>query len=147
MPFELGRSEPPAVVSYSAAPSRTSSVRPLTRSMEAEQLLTKLRRGAPATSLEVLWIDDEPRLMRPLVKQLTVAGCRVEFVAEGSAGLERARRRTHDVIILDWKLPDLTGRAVLEQMRRERLDIPVVVLTGHGNEEVAFVSGQLGAVA
>jgi CheY-like chemotaxis protein len=92
-------------------------------------------------------MDDEPDLIRPLVKELRAARCRVEVVSSGSAGLDRARQAIDDVIILDWKLPDVTGGAVLEQMRRERLDVPVVVLTAHENEDAAFLSAVLGAAA
>jgi DNA-binding response OmpR family regulator len=94
-----------------------------------------------------LWIEDEVGLIRPLVKGLAIAGCRVDLVTDGATGVSRAGQGAYDVIILDWLLPDLTGAAVLEDFRRAGLRTPVLVLTGHGNEVVAFQAARLGAVA
>jgi DNA-binding response OmpR family regulator len=94
--------------------------------------------------LNVLWIEDHPNEIAPLKRALEAAGCHVEVVERGIAGLERALQRIHDVIILDWKLPDLSGGAILEKIRRDGLNVPVVVLTGHGNEDVKLLSRLLG---
>lgn len=101
--------------------------------------------GARPGDISVLWIDDEPNLLKTTAKALTQAGCRIEFAASGTAGLDAVFHGPYDVILLDWKLPDMTGAHVLERLRRTGCRTPVVILTGYGSEDVAFQSGRFGA--
>jgi CheY-like chemotaxis protein len=92
-----------------------------------------------------LWIDDEPQLLTGIAKSLALDECRVEFAATGSAGIDAALQAPHDVILLDWKLPDMTGAKVLEALRGAGLRTPIIMVTGHGSEAVAFECGRFGA--
>jgi len=55
----------------------------------------------------------------------------------GREGLHAMRRRQVDVVVLDYLLPDMDGLEVMEIMRREGIDLPVIMLTGKGDETVA----------
>jgi len=101
------------------------------------------RRAEP---LVVLWIEDDPEAAPGLLRGLT-DGCHLEIARYGMSGLELARRRTYDVIILDWKLPRLTGPEVLERLQLARVRTPVVALSGYVDEELHFEAGRFGACA
>lgn len=63
---------------------------------------------------------------------------------DGLEGLELARRLTPDVILLDLQMPRMNGIQVLEALRRENLNIPVILMTFHGSEDIAVEVFRLG---
>ena len=94
----------------------------------------------------ILCVDDEP-LMRQLVSDvLKRHGFEVALATNGAEGLERARRRPPDLIVLDIMMPDMDGFEVCRQLRLDpRLrTIPVVMLTAMQSaklNEQAFAVG------
>ncbi|HMA49404.1 MAG TPA: response regulator, partial [Magnetospirillaceae bacterium] len=80
--------------------------------------------------MRCLLIEDEPETARYIVGGLALAGISVTWVADGAAGLTRAREESWDVIILDRMLPgDLDGLSVLDSLRRGGGRMPVLVLS------------------
>src|SRR6478672_4335397 len=78
--------------------------------------------------MRLLLIEDEPDLVRSLSKALREAGYAVDTAADGEDGLYKARECDYDAIVLDWMLPLLDGRTLLQQLR-ERKATPVLMLT------------------
>lgn len=70
---------------------------------------------------------------------------RVETVRLGAEALERAAQETFDLVLLDYRLPDMTGLEVLERLRRHAPRLPVLLMTSQGSEEVAIRALQAGA--
>jgi DNA-binding response OmpR family regulator len=97
--------------------------------------------------LRVLWIDDEPDLMAVLARDLGDAGSRVDFARDGAGGVQLAARNAYDVILLDWKLPDISGTCVLEQLRLREIRKPVIVLSGYADLDLAVEVVRAGARA
>lgn len=64
--------------------------------------------------------------------------------SDGLEGLQMAVKYKPDIILLDFQMPRMNGRQVLEKMREYSLDIPVVLMTFHGSEEVAVEVYRLG---
>lgn len=93
--------------------------------------------------LRVLWIDDEPAVVSALSLFLKKDGCRVDSAPDGASGVEAVRRHKHDVIILDWVMPGLSGLEVLEQLRPISR-VPVIVLTAFGTIDRAVEAIRLG---
>lgn len=70
---------------------------------------------------------------------------RIESVRLGAEAIERAGEEAFDLVLLDYRLPDLTGLEVLQRLRKARPDLPVFLMTSQGSEEVAMQALALGA--
>jgi len=93
----------------------------------------------------VVVIDDELLIRKSLTKVLKARGYRVESAPTGAAGLAMARELRPQVAILDMRLPDTNGLAVLREMRGIAPDTQVVVITAYGDVESAVEAMKLGA--
>ena len=77
----------------------------------------------------ILVVDDEQYVRELLKRTLEQEGYAVTLAADGSSALVRLREQTPDLVLLDIRMPDLTGYQVLERIR-EQFDVPVIMLTG-----------------
>jgi two-component system, NtrC family, nitrogen regulation response regulator NtrX len=93
----------------------------------------------------ILIVDDEPGVRSALSGVLRDEGYQVEAVDSGEACLDRLTRAAFDVILLDVWLPGVDGLATLARIRERQLDVPVVMISGHGNIESAVRAIKLGA--
>ena len=84
---------------------------------------------------KILVIDDEQGIRNLLDTLLRRKGYDVVLAESGSKGLELFRRERPDVIVLDLIMPEMTGLAVLRQIRSLDPKKPVIVLTGAGTAE------------
>lgn len=93
----------------------------------------------------VLVIDDEPahRLMVRVV--LGDAGFKVLEADNGSSGLATLRAKPVDVVLLDMRMPGMSGLDVLQKMHEEGIATPVIMLTAFGNVSSAVESMKIGA--
>ena len=95
----------------------------------------------------VLFVEDHHATREALTRLLLSEGFRVDPAADGVTGMVLARRRAHDVMLLDLCLPDTPGLALLGQLRQEGVFLPCVILTGFPGCQSGFEAGRLGAVA
>jgi two-component system OmpR family response regulator len=79
--------------------------------------------------IRVLVIEDDEGTAHEMVAELTGAGFIVELVTNGLEGLRRAKHDEHHVIALDRLLPGLDGLAVLEELRRDGIRTPVLIVS------------------
>ncbi|MFN8636977.1 MAG: response regulator transcription factor [Chloroflexota bacterium] len=94
----------------------------------------------------VLVVDDEPEITRALRSILTGNGFEPVLAATAEEGLEQLDHRRPDLLLLDLVLPDMSGLDVCRIVRQERgLDLPIVVLSAHGEEELKVQALDLGA--
>lgn len=70
----------------------------------------------------------------------------IDWAATAAEGLEKARAQDHDLILLDYALPDMTGLEVLVRLTQRKPDAPVVIVSGFGSEYVAARALHLGAL-
>jgi len=94
---------------------------------------------------KVLVIDDEQGIRNLLDTLLRRKGYTVVLADGGRKGLELFRREHPDIVVLDLKMPELGGVAVLQQIRGLNPHIPVIVLTGAGTPETEQHVYALGA--
>ncbi len=96
-------------------------------------------------ALHLLLIDDEESFRHTFQQTLTTQGYVVDVCASGAESLGLLARARYDVVLLDHAMPGMTGLSVLEWIREEKFDVPVVLLTGPGMENTAARAMQLGA--
>jgi two-component system response regulator ChvI len=100
-----------------------------------------------ALPLRVLLVEDDEDYREIVSSELTWHGFAVRRFADGDAllgSLDFAAEA--DVIVLDWRLPTISGIDLLPQLRRRGVNLPVVFLTSHpqpANEQLAFERGAL----
>jgi len=90
-------------------------------------------------------VDDDPSVRLGVRTYLETYGYDVDETASCADGLAHMNRDLPDVLILDYALPDGTALDVIASMKREGIDVPVVVLTGHGSIELAVMAMKEGA--
>ena len=99
-------------------------------------------------ALKVLLIEDDLSHAEMIKRELKRAGSDskdVVHATSGERGLEVLREEAFDLVLLDYSLPAMDGLDVLRRMSDMDLDIPVVMITGHGSERVAAQAMRLGA--
>ncbi|HEU5227634.1 MAG TPA: sigma-54 dependent transcriptional regulator [Ktedonobacteraceae bacterium] len=97
-------------------------------------------------SLSILIIDDEPHLPHQFARFLKKrGGYEVFTAADGELGLQELQRNTIDLVLLDLRLPKLSGLEVLTQIRKIDAELPVVILTAYGDVQTAVAAMKLGA--
>ena len=92
----------------------------------------------------ILVIDDEQLIRRSIARRLQVAGYDVVEAEDGRTGLARAAAGI-DLAIVDLRLPDIDGVAVLSQIKQTQPDTIVILLTAYANVETAVSAMKLGA--
>ena len=85
--------------------------------------------------MKILIVEDDPAIASLLERTLEEEGWRSVKAKSGEEGRYRAEMESFDLMILDWMLPDLSGPELLEDLRREGNDIPVLMLTARGETE------------
>ena len=97
--------------------------------------------GAP----RILVVDDEPRMAEVMAAALARAGYDCEVHSSGAAALVALDERGADVVVTDWKMPDMDGVALLHAMHARRPELPVILVTAHGSVPAAVAAMRQGA--
>lgn len=109
------------------------------------RLQERIYTGGKMKKRSVLIIDDEDSIRRTISLALQEAGFQTDTAANGEEAVRRFTERAYDVLILDLKLPGLSGVDVLGEARARRPDMPVVIITAYGDVESAVASLRGGA--
>lgn len=96
---------------------------------------------------KILIIEDEAAIRRVLGKILAEESdsYKVEEAEDGQAGLEKIKNDDYDLILCDIKMPKMDGVEVLEAVKKIKPEIPMVMISGHGDLETAIQTMRLGA--
>jgi PAS domain S-box-containing protein len=94
----------------------------------------------------ILIVDDEADIALILKLQLEDAGYRTVRAKDGVDALERMDREPFDLVLLDIKMPRMDGIQVLDRIRGEARTEAVIMMTAHGNEDIAVDSLKKGAL-
>ncbi len=92
-------------------------------------------------------VDDDASLRRSLRNLLMSVGFRVETFQSAELFLESAHRENPGCVVLDLRMPGMSGLDLLRQLAASGSRIPVIILTAHGDDETRRRSLQAGAVA
>ena len=96
---------------------------------------------------KILIIEDEAAIRRVLVKILSEENTTyvVEEAEDGAAGYEKIKNNDYDLVLCDIKMPKMDGVELLEAVKKIKPEIPMVMISGHGDMETAINTMRLGA--
>ena len=96
---------------------------------------------------KILIIEDEATIRRVLIKILSEENDKyiVEEAEDGLQGLEKIKNDDYDLVLCDIKMPKMDGVEVLEAVKKIKPEIPMVMISGHGDLETAVNTMRLGA--
>ena len=95
--------------------------------------------------MKILIVEDEEKLRNSLAEGLRLKGYAIDVAGDGESADEKAFYERYDLIILDLNLPKLDGFSVLENFRKENLDVPVLILSARDGIEDKVKGLDLGA--
>ncbi len=96
--------------------------------------------------MKVLVVDDNITYLNQMKKYLSLHSLQVQTVESGKKALELMEEKKYDVVILDLKMPDISGIDVLEWAKKQDISSQFIVITGYGRVDTAVKSMKLGAV-
>ena len=94
---------------------------------------------------KILIIEDEEDLVKGLKINLVDEGYEVDYALNGKEGLEKALKEKPDLILLDIMLPGMNGLEICKELRRNKVDIPILMLTAKGEEIDKVIGLEIGA--
>lgn len=80
-------------------------------------------------SMRILLVEDDAKIASFIKKGLKSSGYAVDHAADGNEGLHMALSVPYDTLIVDIMLPGLDGLALIEELRREKINTPVIILS------------------
>ncbi len=93
----------------------------------------------------ILIIDDEKAIRKTLTEILSFEGYKMEEAGDGEEGLKKFREKTYDLVLCDIKMPKVDGLDFLQKAVEINADIPIIMISGHGNIETAVEAVKKGA--
>lgn len=109
-----------------------------------EQVIKIMRSPGERT---VLLIEDNPDDAKIITRYFEKSGkpIRIEHASSGREGLEKVVNKYFDVILLDYKLPDINGLEIMEEIKKRNIHIPIIMLTGADDRKTAVKAMKVGA--
>ena len=93
----------------------------------------------------ILIIDDEKSIRKTLTEILSYEGYKIDEASDGEDGLKKFKEKNYDLVLCDIKMPKLDGIEFLEKAREINDEIPIIIISGHGNIETAVEAVKKGA--
>ncbi|AYF89592.1 sigma-54 dependent transcriptional regulator [Pseudomonas sp. JS3066] len=94
---------------------------------------------------QVLLIDDDPHLRQALSQTLDLAGLKVQTLGDAQGVAEKIDKDWPGVVVTDIRMPGIDGLELLKQLRERDPDLPVLLITGHGDVPLAVQAMRAGA--
>src|SRR5688572_13681829 len=94
---------------------------------------------------DILIIDDEKAIRKTLSEILSFEGYKIDEASDGEEGLKKFREKTYDLVLCDIKMPKLDGIEFLQKAGEANNDVPIIMISGHGNIETAVEAVKKGA--
>jgi len=95
--------------------------------------------------ISLLIVDDEERFLSTTQKLLEKKGIRTFTATSGNAGYEVLETNPVDVVVLDVKMPGMSGMGVLKRIKKDFPEVEVIMLTGHATVQTAVGGIKYGA--
>ncbi len=99
------------------------------------------------TAPRVYLIDDDESVRKSLSRLLRIAGYQAEVYSSAEEFLETGGMAEHGCIVLDLRMPGLSGEGLHDRLRTMKEALPVIIITGHGDVQVRASIMKKGVVA
>lgn len=86
-------------------------------------------------AINILLIDDEEAFVTTLQERLELRGFSSRIALDGRSGLAMIKENPPDVVVLDLRMPGMSGMEVLRGIRQQWPGMPVIMLSGHGSDQ------------
>ena len=93
----------------------------------------------------ILIIDDEKAIRKTLTEILSFEGYKIDEASDGEEGLKKFKEKTYDAVLCDIKMPKIDGIDFLQKAVEINPDVPIIMISGHGNIETAVEAVKKGA--
>jgi FixJ family two-component response regulator len=93
----------------------------------------------------VFVVDEDPAVRESLESPIGAAGWRAQFFGSGEEFLARPKARAASCLVLDIRLPDLSGLELQERVATDRGEMPIIFVTGHGSVPMTVAAMKAGA--
>lgn len=93
----------------------------------------------------ILIVDDEKAIRKTLGEILSFEGYKIDEAVDGEEGLKKFKEKTYDVVLSDIKMPKIDGLDFLQKATEANPDVPIIMISGHGNIETAVEAVKKGA--
>jgi len=97
------------------------------------------------TQPDILIVEDDKGLNHLIQKTLRRDGLSTDSALNGKEAVSKILQDSNMLMLLDYSLPDMNGIQMLTELHEKRCEIPFIVITGRGNEEIAVEMMKLGA--
>ena len=94
--------------------------------------------------MRLLLVEDDPKIASFILKGLKAEGYAVDHAPDGQEGLHMAVTEPYDAAIIDVMLPKLDGLSVIERMRKDKVNTPVIILSAKGSVDDRVKGLQVG---
>lgn len=94
---------------------------------------------------KILIVEDELSILKLLTYNLEQEGYNVESAMDGEEGLEMALQNEYDMILLDLMLPNKDGMEICRELRQEKSEVPIIILTAKDSEIDKILGLEIGA--
>lgn len=96
--------------------------------------------------VKILIVEDQRDTNKLIADILEEEGFLMDRAYEGESAIKKIKRKKYDFMILDYKLPGISGLEVLEEANKIRPKIRVIMISAYGNEDIKAKAKELGAV-
>ena len=85
--------------------------------------------------IKLLLIDDEEELVTTLKERLVYRDIDADFCLNGADAIQKIRLNKYDAVVLDLKLPGISGMETMRVIKGEQPAVPIILITGHGDSD------------
>lgn len=94
---------------------------------------------------DILIVDDEKAIRKTLTEILSFEGYKIDEASDGEEGLKKFKDKAYDLVLCDIKMPKIDGIEFLQKAGEFNADVPIIMISGHGNIETAVEAVKKGA--
>jgi diguanylate cyclase (GGDEF)-like protein len=114
--------------------------------MYRSALKDQIEEGIVSVKERILIADDSMTVREKLHGVLSSKNYEVEMASSGVECLSKLAEKKYDLLLLDFIMPEMNGLDVLREINSKKYDVPCIIMTGKGNEEIAVEAMKLGAL-